>query len=77
MPGPLQRFKSDPNSKGRGGGSYYHRGNGVYSKYSMARDKKHKGAKPGKKRMFKRNKIGHGPKKHTHDNKKRSRTRKR
>ena len=40
MPGPIRKFKSDPNNRGRGKGSYYHRGRGYYSKYSGRRDKK-------------------------------------
>ena len=40
MPGPLIRRKTDPNKKGRGAGVYYHRGKGVYSKYSKDRDRK-------------------------------------
>jgi len=71
MPGPLKRYKRDPNGKGRGGGLYYHRGNGVYSKYSMGKDRKKKsGAKYGKRKMFKRGKVGSGPLKHTHDTRK-------
>jgi len=38
MVGQLEKFKRDPNGKGRGAGMYYHRGNGVYSKYSPHRD---------------------------------------
>lgn len=52
-------FKRDPNGKGRGAGVYYHRGNGVYSKYSIVRDKKikargyklHPVGMPGKSRI--------------------------
>lgn len=40
MPGSQKFYKTDPNKKGRGAGVYYHRGNGVYSKYSRARDEK-------------------------------------
>jgi len=36
----LQFFSYDPNGLGRGRGVYYHRGHGVYSKYSIQRDKK-------------------------------------
>ena len=39
MPGSLFYKKQDPNRKGRGVGVYYHRGKGVWSKYSIARDK--------------------------------------
>ena len=42
MPGSLKYYRRDPNKKGRGTGLYYHRGNGVYSKYSQKRDKKKK-----------------------------------
>jgi len=40
MTGRLRRYKRDPQGKGRGAGTYYHRGKGVYSKYSARRDKK-------------------------------------
>ncbi len=40
MPGKLRYFRSDPNKKGRGPGFYYHRGNGIFSKYSFRRDMK-------------------------------------
>ncbi len=40
MPSSLRHFKRDPNGKGRGEGVYYHRGKGVYSKYSSKRDSK-------------------------------------
>lgn len=40
MSSPLRFFRSDPNKKGRGKGVYYHRGKGIYSKYSQDRDKK-------------------------------------
>jgi len=40
MVGRLMRKSSDPNRKGRGAGLYYHRGNGVWSKYSEKRDAK-------------------------------------
>ena len=40
MPSSLKFFRSDPNGKGRGRGIYYHRGHGVYSKYSVERDRK-------------------------------------
>ena len=40
MPSPLKEYKKDPNGKGRGNGLYYLRGGGLYSKYSIARDKK-------------------------------------
>ena len=39
---PTKYFSTDPNKKGRGEGYYYHRGNGYYSKYSLARDKNKK-----------------------------------
>ena len=42
MVAPLKFYRQDPNGKGRGRGAYYHRGNGVYSKYSQARDLKKK-----------------------------------
>jgi len=35
MPGSLWLKKRDPNGKGRGKGLYYHRGNGVWSKYQI------------------------------------------
>ena len=37
---PLKYYRSDPKKKGRGDGYYYHRGKGIYSKYSGDRDKK-------------------------------------
>ena len=40
MPASLKYFKKDPNGLGRGAGVYYHRGKGIYSKYSSERDKK-------------------------------------
>lgn len=36
----LRYYKRDPNGKRRGEGVYYHRGKGVYSKYSVERDRK-------------------------------------
>jgi hypothetical protein len=36
----IKYFSKDPNSFGRGAGVYYHRGHGIYSKYSRDRDKK-------------------------------------
>jgi len=39
MTGRLRRYKRDPQGLGRGAGTYYHRGKGVYSKYSARRDK--------------------------------------
>ncbi len=36
----LKFYRRDPNGKKRGKGVYYHRGHGVYSKYSAERDKK-------------------------------------
>ena len=61
MPTRLQRRGSDPNNKGRGSGVYYHRGNGVYSKYSVERDKKiiAKGFKLSKVGLPKTSKILH------------------
>ena len=38
MPSRLIKWNSDPQKKGRGPGTYYHRGKGIYSKYSPARD---------------------------------------
>ena len=38
MPSRLVRWNKDPQGKGRGPGTYYHRGKGIYSKYSTARD---------------------------------------
>ena len=46
MPGPLKRFTSDPNKKGRKAGYYYHRGHGEYSRYKVGRDKDYKQNKP-------------------------------
>lgn len=40
MPGPLKRYEHDPEGKGRGGGLYWHRGRGEYSKYTMIVDRK-------------------------------------
>jgi len=34
LPGKLEHYKKDPEGKGRGAGLYFHRGKGVYSKYS-------------------------------------------
>ena len=42
MPGPLKKYKRDPNGKGRGAGFYYHRGNGEYSRYNKSRDRGYK-----------------------------------
>jgi len=67
MPGPIKRYRSDPNSKGRGGGLYYHRGKGVYSKYKATRDKYHNAPKPRKAKNHKPGKIGMGSYKQTHD----------
>ena len=39
MPASLRNFKRDPNGLGRGPGVYYHRGKGIYSKYSSERDR--------------------------------------
>ena len=38
MPGKLTFHKTDPQHLGRGSGTYYHRGKGIYSKYSEHRD---------------------------------------
>ena len=38
MPSRLIKFNTDPQKKGRGPGVYYHRGKGIYSKYSPERD---------------------------------------
>lgn len=48
MPGKLEHHKKDPEEKGRGAGTYFHRGKGVYSKYSEDSDivKIHKLRKP-------------------------------
>jgi len=61
MPGSLRYFKRDPNGQGRGPGVYYHRGKGVYSKYSIARDKKikAKGYKVSPVGIPKKSKIKH------------------
>jgi hypothetical protein len=40
MVSPLRFFKKDPNGTGRGRGVYYLRGKGIYSKYSIERDRK-------------------------------------
>ena len=53
MVGPLKKLKRDPNGKGRGSGLYYHRGNGVFSKYSRARDRARKSKTPIKKPQYK------------------------
>ena len=67
MPGPIKRYKRDPNGKGRGPGYYYHRGKGVYSKYSGTRDKYHKAPKSRGRKMHTYGKIGGGAYKQTHD----------
>lgn len=69
MVGPLIYFKRDPNGKGRGPGWYYHRGHGIYSKYSRVRDQRHRGkvGKKGRRRWHRKGKIGYGKYKHTHD----------
>jgi len=48
LPGKLEYHKKDPEEKGRGAGEYFHRGKGVYSKYSADSDiiKVHKLRKP-------------------------------
>lgn len=71
MPGPLKRFKNDPNGAGRGGGLYYHRGHGIWSKYSWSRDAKRK-----KGRKVKR-KAGYGHTMDSHYTKRRVRIGKR
>jgi len=38
LPGKLEYYKKDPEGKGRGAGKYFHRGKGVYSKYSEDSD---------------------------------------
>ena len=57
MPGPIKRYRKDPQGKGRGPGLYYHRGRGIYSKYSGKADKK-----VGSKRY-----AGKGDYRHTND----------
>lgn len=52
MPTRLKFYRQDPNRKGRGQGVYYHRGKGIYSKYSVERDKKIKA------RGYKTHKVG-------------------
>lgn len=42
MVGELKYRATDPNKKGRGAGWYWHRGNGVYSKYTGKVDSKRK-----------------------------------
>jgi len=61
MPSPLKEYKKDPNSKGRGSGLYYLRGSGLYSKYSITRDKKKlsKGFKDSKTGRPKTSRITH------------------
>ena len=56
MPSTLKYFKRDPNGQNRGEGIYYHRGKGVYSKYSINRDKKIKA------KGYRTHKVGIGPK---------------
>ncbi|MHA1829043.1 MAG: hypothetical protein ACTSX6_10410 [Candidatus Heimdallarchaeaceae archaeon] len=77
MVGPLKYFSHDPNGKGRGSGYYYHRGNGYYSKWRRLKDQRHKGkvGKKGRKRWWRKGKIGSGKYKHTHDFKKRKKKR--
>lgn len=53
MVGPLQKRKRDPNGKGRGSGLYYHRGNGVFSKYSEKRDRARRSKTSITKRQYK------------------------
>jgi len=52
MPGPLLRLSRDPNRNNRGPGLYYHRGKGVYSKYTAERDSKIKA------RGYNKHKVG-------------------
>ena len=52
MPGVLKHFGIDPNRKNRGGGFYYLRGHGIWSKYSVERDTKIKA------KGYKQNKVG-------------------
>ena len=69
MVGPLKYYRRDPNGKGRGPGYYYHRGHGYYSKFSRLANQRHSdrvGAK-GRRRWWRKGKIGSGPYKHTHD----------
>jgi len=65
MPGSLKRYgrkpKNIPVRDWNGPGLYYHRGNGVYSKYSARRDLRRGSTKN----------TGHGPRKQTHDRRKR------
>lgn len=42
MVGSLNYRATDPNKKGRGAGWYWHRGNGVFSKYTGVVDSKRK-----------------------------------
>ena len=53
------------------GALYYHRGHGWYSKYSPARDRKHKERKGSRKRkrvkQFIPGEVGKGRYRHTHD----------
>ena len=42
MPTRIKVYRKDPNSRGRGAGTYYHRGHGYYSLYSRASDSKKK-----------------------------------
>lgn len=42
MVGQLQYKGTDPNNKSRGAGWYWHRGNGVYSRYTGKVDSKRK-----------------------------------
>ncbi len=53
MVGPLKKLKRDPNGKGRGSGLYYHRGNGVFSKYSRKRDRAKRSKTPITNRRYK------------------------
>jgi len=77
MVGPLIYLKKDPNKKGRGPGWYYHRGHGYYSKFGRIRDQRHRGkvGRKGKRRWWRKGKIGSGRYKHTHDFRKRRRRR--
>jgi len=52
IPSPLRYYKRDPNGRSRGEGAYYHRGNGIYSKYNIERDRKIKA------KGYKLNRVG-------------------
>lgn len=69
MVGSLNWKGSDPERKGRGAGWYWHRGKGVYSKYTGKVDSKHK-AKVLKIRDSKTRGKAQVFRPHTHDYKK-------